>query len=327
MRKLKWTKTIALSLVLAVGLIPGLLGGCSSTTNTTTAAAGAVSSAVSTDAAADTYDNSYCENGTPSAALTALREKGTLIVGSSGDAPFAYIDQTTNEFSGVDAEIIKEAGKRLGIKTVEMKLVPFSELILNLNAGNIDIISDCMYIRADRAEQVYFGNIWYTQGGGLLVPEGSTIKGVEDFDSNSTVVGYTAGTVWQTTVEGWLEDGLIKEARATGDQTESIVALQYEKIDAFLTDSTVIENLFANTQDAVKGLKMAENFKDDDKTVGRIAPSVAFDNIAFMKEVDNVVAELRDEGFIAKVFEDYGLNPDLHMITNEERIHDINTRT
>jgi polar amino acid transport system substrate-binding protein len=184
-----------------------------------------------------------------------------------------------------------------------------------------------MYIRADRAEQIYFGEIWYTQGGGLLAGEDSGISGIEDFDPSSTVVGYTAGTVWQTVVDGWKEDGLIKEARATGDQSESIVALQYDKIDAFLTDSTVLENLFANFPDTVSSLKMAENYVDDETTIGRIAPSVSFDNIPFMKEVDAVVAELREEGFIDKVFEEYGLDPKLHMISNEERVHDINTRT
>ena len=59
-----------------------------------------------------------------------LREAGVLRVGSSGDAPFAYIDEATGEFSGVDAEIIKEVAKRLGIAKTEMQLVSFSELIL-----------------------------------------------------------------------------------------------------------------------------------------------------------------------------------------------------
>ena len=343
MKKFIWKKGMALVMtgVLVVSML--LFAGCgkeekettaqeASTTEATspTAAASATEAAGVTEAASateGTYDNSYCANGVPSDTLTALREKGTLVVGSSGDAPFAYIDQNTNEFSGVDAEIIKEVGKRLGIAKVEMSLIPFSELILNLNSKNIDIIADCMYIRADRAEQIYFGEIWYTQGGGLLVPEDSTISGVEDFDPASTVVGFTAGTVWQTAVEGWAEAGLIKEARATGDQSESIVALQYGKIDAFLTDSTVVENLFSNSPDTVKGLKMAENYKDDEATIGRIAPSVAFDDIAFMKEVDTVVAQLREEGFIEKVFEDYKLDPALHMITNDQRTHDINTRT
>lgn len=254
--------------------------------------------------------------------LKRLRKEGTLVVGSSGDAPFAYIDQDTKEFKGVDAEIIKEVAKRLGIKNVEMQLIPFSELILNLNSGNIDIIADCMYIKKERAKQIYYGEVWYTQGGGLLVPEGSSIKSEKDFDSKSTKVGYTPGTIWQGIVEGWKEDGLIKEAVATGDQSESVVALQYGKIDAYITDSTVVENWFANSPDTVKGLKMAENYKDEESAIGHIAPSVAFGDEDFMKEINDVVVELRDEGFIEKVFEDYGLDPKLHMITNDERVYE-----
>lgn len=314
MKKLKLKKFMSLSLAAALVLSQVMLTGCSSSEKKSSG--GKV-----------TYDNSYSKDNTPSKTLTALREKGTLTVGSSGDAPFAYKDQKTNKFSGVDAEIIKEVAKRLGIKNVEMKQVPFSELILNLNSSNIDIISDCMYIRADRAKQVYFGEIWYTQGGGLLVPKNSSINGTSDFDPKSTVVGYTPGTIWQTTVEGWQKAGLIKEARATGDQTESIVALQYGKINAFLTDSTVVENLFANSPKTVDGLKMATNYKDDASTIGRIAPAVSFDNIAFMKEVDAVVKKLRDDGTIEKIFKDYKLDPKLHMITDDKRTHDINTRT
>lgn len=326
MKNFKWKKVQVFSLVISAILSVAMLSGCASEKKAT-AAVTETEEESSTASEEKQYDNSYCKDGVPSAKLAELRDKGILTVGSSGDAPFAYIDQATGEFSGVDAEIIKEAAKRLGIEKTEMELIPFSELILNLNSDKIDMIADCMYIREERAEKIYFGEIWYTQGGGLLVPSEASINGIEDFDPSNTVIGYTPGTVWQITVEAWKEQGLIKEARATGDQSESIVALQNGKINGFLTDSTVLENLFANTPDAVTGLKMAENYQDDVSTIGRIAPSVNFDDIAFMKEVDTVVAQLRDEGFIDKVFEDYKLDPKLHMITNEERVHDINTRT
>jgi ABC-type amino acid transport/signal transduction systems, periplasmic component/domain len=260
--------------------------------------------------------------------LQQLRKAGVLKVGSSGDSPFAYVDQKTGSFDGVDAEIIKEVAKRLGIQKVEMELIPFSELILNLNNGNIDIIADCMYTRADRGEKVYFGDIWYTQGGGLLASQKSTINGQTTFDAKTTRVGYTEGTAWQYVVQGWQKDGLIKEAVATGDQSESIVALQYGKIDAFLTDSTVVESLFANSPDTLKGLKLCTEYKDVPETIGRIAPAVSFDHIAFMKEVNTVMIALRDEGFIDGVFKKYGLDPKLHTITNDpaQRLCTVNTR-
>ncbi|MEA4816334.1 MAG: transporter substrate-binding domain-containing protein [Lachnospiraceae bacterium] len=330
MTRIDFRKNKVLMLVLALLMSIALLSGCGTKKEEAAPATSKEASGTeekTSEAEESEYNNSYSEGGVPSAKLTELREKGTLIAGSSGDAPFAYIDQATGEFSGVDAEIIKEVAKRLGIEKVEMALIPFSELILNLNSDNIDIITDCMYIRQDRAKKVYFGEIWYTQGGGLLVSQDSGISSIEDFDPSSSIIGYTPGTVWQTLVDGWQAEGLIKESRATGDQSESIVALQNGKIDGFLTDSTVLENLFANFPDTVDGLKMAENYEDTADAIGRIAAAVNFDDIAFMKEVDTVVAELREEGFIAKVFEDYKLNPDLHMITNDERTHDVNTRT
>lgn len=265
----------------------------------------------------ETEATDTAEEGEVSEMLKKLREKGTLTVGSSGDL-YAYIDEDTKEFSGIDAVIIKEAARRLGIEKVEMSLIPFSELILNLNSGNIDMITDGMYIRTDRAQQIHYGEVWYTQGGALVVATDSAIKGVADFDPAGTTVGFTTGTVCQAVVEKWESDGLIKEAVATGDQTESLVALQYGKIDVFLTDSPIIEDLFTNSPEIVEGLRLCEGFEDTDDTLGHIAPSVAFGNEDFMEEVNAVIYEMREDGFIKQAFIDCGLNPDNYMITNDE---------
>ena len=310
-----------LSLLLTTALAATALTGCGGAS----ADKASSGSGSSESASAEGYDNKYCENGEPSALLTSLREKGVLTVGSSGDS-YAYIDQDTGEFEGIDAIIIKEVAKRLGIPKVEMSLISFSELIINLNEGNIDMITDGMYEKAERAEQIYYGNIWYTQGGMLVVPEDSTIDGQDSFDAKSTVVGFTEGTIWQGIVEQWQEDGLIKEARGTGDQSSSLTALQYGKIDAFLTDSTVMEDMIQRTPDAFKGLKFAENYTDPEEAVGRISPSVSFDNIAFMKEVNNVIEELRAEGFIDEAFKQCGLDPKLHAVPEGEEKATVNTR-
>jgi polar amino acid transport system substrate-binding protein len=300
-------KKCVLAATLAFTMLMTGCGGGAATGDTS--ATEPASSEVVTEAAAD---------GEVSATTQKIIDSGVLRVGSSGDL-YAYIDQSTGEFVGPDADIIIEAAKRLGIPKVEMSNIPFSELIVNLNSDNIDIICDGMYVREDRAQQIYYGDIWYTQGGALLVPEGSTINGQSDFDPASTVVGYTPGTVWQTAVEQWAADGLIKEARSTGDQGESIVALQNGKIDAFLTDSPVVENLFAFNPDALAGLKLCDGYTDDEGTIGRIAPSVAFGHEDFMDDLNRVVAEMRDEGVLDEIFEKYGLDPALHSITNDEK--------
>lgn len=323
MKNLRKRKIFAV--VLTVSLLVMSLTACGgSSSSDDTSKNNEVKSTEAGDAGTE-YDNSYCADGKPSELLTKLREEGTLVVGSSGDS-YAYIDQTTGEFEGIDAVIIKEVAKRLGIENVEMKLINFSELIVNLNEGNIDMITDGMYTRADRAEIIYYGDIWYTQGGILVVPEDSTIDGQDTFDPEKTVVGYTEGTIWQTRVEQWQEDGLIKEARATGDQSSSLTALQYGKIDAFLTDSTVMEDMLVRTPDVFNGLKFAQNYTDTEAELGHIAPSVSFENIAFMKEVNNVITELREEGFIDEAFKSCGLDPALHAVKEGEEHCDVNTR-
>lgn len=242
--------------------------------------------------------------------LAQLRKKGVMIVGSSGDV-YAYIDQKTGAFSGVDADIVIEAARRLGIPKVEMALIPFSELILNCNNGTIDLIADGMYnSNPDRAKKVYFSDSIYWQGGALLVQESSSYE--SQYDMKGCKVGYTPGTIWQGGVENWAKKGIIGEAVATGHQTDSIVALQFGKIDGFLTDSTVIEDLMTNAPDQVKGLRLAKGYVDDEIPPRHISCAANHEDADFIKELNAVFADLRAEGFIEKVFIKYGFDPALH---------------
>ncbi len=303
-------KRFVLTATLIMSMIMTGCGSAGDTTAETTTEATAAEG--ETTAEGDTGDGTQV-----SAATQAIIDKGVLTVGSSGDL-YAYIDNETGEFSGPDADIIKEAAKRLGIPDVQMSLIPFSELIVNLNSGNIDIICDGMYVTEERATQIYYGDVWYTQGGAFLAPEDSELNGQSDFDGDE-IIGYTPGTIWQTVVEQWAADGLIGEARATGDQTESIVALQNGKIDGFLTDSPVVENIMYETPEVLEGVKLCDGYVDEESCIGRIAPSVAFGNEDFMADINRVIAEMRDEGVIDEIFESYGLDPALHSITNDEK--------
>ncbi len=242
--------------------------------------------------------------------LAQLRKKGKLVFGSSGDV-YAYINQATGKPEGVESDIVIEAARRLGIPEVEMSLIPFSELILNCNNGAIDMVADGMYnSNPDRAKKVYFCDSIYWQGGALLVAKDSPFE--SQYDMAGKKVGYTPGTMWQMGVEAWAKKGVIGEAVATGHQTDSIVALQYGKVDGFLTDSTVVEDLLVNAPDQLKGLRLAKNYVDDEIPPGHISVAVNLEDVEFGHELNAVFAEMRKDGFIEKVFEKYGFDPKLH---------------
>eukprot|EP00831_Metopus_contortus_P048062 TRINITY_DN39016_c0_g1_i1.p3 TRINITY_DN39016_c0_g1~~TRINITY_DN39016_c0_g1_i1.p3 ORF type:complete len:104 (-),score=21.73 TRINITY_DN39016_c0_g1_i1:7-318(-) len=70
------------------------------------------------------YYNKITNNEIQKDRLEIIKEKGVLTVASSNDIPFSYIDPKTNEFTGIDADIVKEIAKYLGVPKIEMKKVP-----------------------------------------------------------------------------------------------------------------------------------------------------------------------------------------------------------
>ena len=160
MKKL-WKKLL-MSMVVVMSCI-GLLAGCGSS--------GASSGAADSSKAKDT--------------LAAAKEKGVLTVASSNDAPFAFMDAKTNEFTGIDAEIIGEVAKRLGINKVEMKQIPFENLLVELNNNSVDMVTDGMYVKDERKKLAKFTNIWYKEGEAIVIPKNSKIASKDDLKDAS----------------------------------------------------------------------------------------------------------------------------------------------
>lgn len=257
------------------------------------------------------------------AGLQKYIDQGYITVGTSNDAPISFVDQSTGEFVGFDGEIIKEACNRLGIKEVKVETMDFSNLIVALNSGKIDMICDCMMIKPERLEQCYFSDYLYQNSELLIVPESSNVKSKDDLKGNE-VIGCTTGTTFLQTAQDWQNDGTIKEARAMGDQTELLLNVQTNKIDGCLTDAFVIEYMIAQNDSTVAGLKAAANYKPEGAAGAGYA--CRFEDKEMMKEFNKVFADMREEGFINKCLEDYGLSTDLHSITQEESEHGLNTQ-
>src|SRR5471030_126606 len=179
---------------------------------------------------------------TPSSAkakdtLEVAKEKGVLTVASSNDAPFAFMDAKTNLFTGIDAEIIGEVAKRLGINKVEMKQIPFENLLIELNNNSVDMVTDGMYVKDERKKLAKFTNIWYKEGEAIIIPKNSKITSKEDL--KNAVVGGQKGTAFLETAQNWQKDGLVKDVTIFGSQSDLMLAVNTGKIDACITDGMV----------------------------------------------------------------------------------------
>ncbi len=283
----KWVtmfSTAALSLLLLAGC------GGGSDSGTTSAPAGGTSSASKPAAG--------------SGALELLKQKGVLVVGSSNDAPFAFIDKDTQEFTGIDAEIIKEIAKRLGIPKVEMKEVKFENLLLELNNKNIDFVADGMYIKAEREKIANFTDIWYTEGEALVVTKDSPIKGIDDLKDK--VVGGQKGTAFLEFAEKLKKEGKVKDVKVFGSQAELFLGVNTKKIDACITDSAVAG--YSITKDPTLSLKLVSPYKPE--SAGNIGAAIRKDNQELLDAVNAELDKLKEEGFVLDVLKKYGLNED-----------------
>jgi polar amino acid transport system substrate-binding protein len=287
-------KIIALIIVVmsCVGLMIGCGSGGSSSTSTSS----------SNDKAKDT--------------LAAAKEKGVLTVASSNDAPFAFMDAKTNEFSGIDAEIIGEVAKRLGINKVEMKQIPFENLLVELNNNTVDMVTDGMYVKDERKKLARFTNIWYKEGEAIVIPKDSKIASKDDL--KNAVIGGQKGTAFLETAQKWQQDGLVKDVKVFGSQSELMLAVNTGKVDACITDGMVAG--YTLSQDSSLNLKILSPYKAE--STGMIAAAVRKNDTALADAVNEKIDEMKKDGTILKLLQKYGMNEDYFVSVEDGHISD-----
>ncbi|EKQ57569.1 MAG: periplasmic component of amino acid ABC-type transporter/signal transduction system [Clostridium sp. Maddingley MBC34-26] len=186
--------------------------------------------------------------------LETIKEKGVLTFASANDPPFVYINTEANKLSGIDADIIAEITKRLGINKVELKEIPFADLLNQLNADeSIDLAADGIYITPERQEIVSFTQPRYKETEAVIVPKASKINFKDDL--KNAVVGARRGTKFADLVENWRKNNLIKDVVIFEDTPKLLNALNNGEIDAGVSDSTLVKYSLKNKSFNLKTLR------------------------------------------------------------------------
>lgn len=125
--------------------------------------------------------------------LPASASPKVLTYGYAHFPPFMCSD--SEQHSGIDLQLIKELGKRLGIR-VEMQEYPFKRLLQNMKSGQIDIMTS-LAKRPDREQYMsYLTPSYYALGPTFYVQQGkeNTIRHYDDL--YNLTVGMSAGSAF-----------------------------------------------------------------------------------------------------------------------------------
>lgn len=107
--------------------------------------------------------------------LSRIREAGIIRIGYAVEAPYAF-QKPDGEVTSESPEVARRIVMRMGIPSIEWRLVKFSHLINDLQAGRIDVIASGMFITPERAAQVRFSEPTFHALQALLVRRGNTLS-------------------------------------------------------------------------------------------------------------------------------------------------------
>lgn len=104
-------------------------------------------------------------------------EGGLVFVTTLGSAPYAYEDEKTGDYAGIDVDIARAAAKKLGIP---LKIVPmeFADLLPSVKSGKADFAANAITITPARARDVVFSLHYASDGSAFLYRVGSVMPTV-----------------------------------------------------------------------------------------------------------------------------------------------------
>jgi polar amino acid transport system substrate-binding protein len=234
-----------------------------------------------------------------------VKKAGAMVFGSSNDEPFAFLDPKTKEVTGIDAEMVADVLKRLGIAKREMFQDKFAGLIPGLLSKRFDMIADAMYITAKRRQQIEFSDGWYQYGETLVVAKGNpkTIHTLDDLKKGHRAASYL-GTVYQD----WLNALAPQGAKVSSYPAvpEALQDLKIGRLDAALIDGPVAAYILGKNPDLAAAMEIVGDYKPQE--VGVIGSGFRKEDVDLREAVNWALGEMKKDGTDLKILRKWGLN-------------------
>lgn len=99
-------------------------------------------------------------------------EGGLVFVTTLGTAPYAYLDEKTKDYAGIDVDIARATAKKLGIP-LRIVTMEFADLLSAVRSGKADFAANAITITSARARDVAFSRPYASDGSAFLYRTGS----------------------------------------------------------------------------------------------------------------------------------------------------------
>jgi polar amino acid transport system substrate-binding protein len=221
-----------------------------------------------------------------------LIQEGQLLVGT--DTPFPPFEiGKPPDITGYDIEVVNAIAENLGL-TVTYQDTSFDTIFRDTAQGKFDMAVAASTITPERSQTVDFSDPYYQANQSLVVAADSDTATIDDLG------GQTVGAQDGTTGEEYANDETpASQVRGFPEGPDAINALRAGQVDAVIIDQPV-------AVDAVESLgggdiKIAQEIVTSELYGIPFAP----DNDALREAVNGALQELKDNGTIADLYQQY----------------------
>lgn len=232
-----------------------------------------------------------CGSGKTEDKLTAIKNKGELVVGLSADyAPYEFhiMENGEDKIVGFDVNIAEEIAKDLGVKLV-IKDMEFDSLVAALPADKVDLVISGMSPDEKRRKAVDFSDIYYTSEHGMIVRSEDADKYKNFEDLKGQKIGAQMGSIQADIATEKIEGA---DMQLLSNVNDLVVSLKAGKIEALVVELPVAEMIVQNND----GLAVAEEkFKDDE---GGTAVAIKKDSPELVAQVNSTIKRIKEENLL-----------------------------
>lgn len=230
--------------------------------------------------------------------LEVVKEKGELVIATTGDyRPFTYLD-TNNELTGYDIEWGKAIAEKMGVEA-KFETGEFSGLIPGLTQGKFDVVMSSVHINEDRKKSVDFSDPYAMDGAVALVKKGKfKLEGPEDIDE--LIVGVNSGSNWEKLVE---EIGGYKEMKTYPGPNESLADLMNERIDVVVMGQAAAASYIKNSPSGSEIEISGEPLERGEESV--IVAAIQKETPELQKAINEAIKALKEDGTYDKLAQKY----------------------
>ncbi|KRN34255.1 amino acid ABC transporter [Liquorilactobacillus mali] len=229
--------------------------------------------------------------------LQKIKDKGTLVVGTSADYPpyeFTVKQSGKTTYVGLDIEIAKKFAKDLGVK-LEIKNMNFDSLLVALETHKVDAVISGMNPTPERQKSVDFSNVYYRGKQYMLInkKDAALYKNIHSFKNKT--IGAQAGSLQYDLVKKQMKNNQIKGLAKLNDL---VIALESGKVNAVAMEEATAK-AFAQNNTSLKVINPEFNVDSSQTGSAMAFPKGA---TSLVQAANKTIAQIKKKNLINKQY-------------------------